>query len=98
MAKESMKARERKREALVAKYAAKRAALKEAGDYECISGAPSQSLQTDGSPTWIHASVRYFTRYVPRNGPQRPDPRSKEEQLVTSIEDKKCILIPLQIF
>jgi small subunit ribosomal protein S14 len=28
MAKESMKARERKREALVAKYAAKRAALK----------------------------------------------------------------------
>ena len=30
MAKESMKARERKREALVAKYAAKRKALKEA--------------------------------------------------------------------
>ena len=30
MAKESMKARERKREALVAKYAAKRAALKNA--------------------------------------------------------------------
>ena len=34
MAKESMKARERKREALVAKYAAKRAALKAAVDYE----------------------------------------------------------------
>jgi small subunit ribosomal protein S14 len=32
MAKESMKARERKREALVAKYATKRAALKEAGN------------------------------------------------------------------
>lgn len=36
MAKESMKARERKREALVAKYAAKRQALKEAGDYEAL--------------------------------------------------------------
>ncbi len=32
MAKESMKARERKREAIVAKYAEKRKALKEAGD------------------------------------------------------------------
>ena len=34
MAKESMKARERKRERIVAKYAEKRKALKEAGDYE----------------------------------------------------------------
>ena len=34
MAKESMKARERKRERLVARYAAKRKALKEAGDWE----------------------------------------------------------------
>ena len=34
MAKESMKARERKREATVAKYAEKRKALKEAGDFE----------------------------------------------------------------
>ena len=31
MAKESMKARERKRQRMVAQYAAKRAALKEAG-------------------------------------------------------------------
>ena len=36
MAKESMKARERKREKMVAKYAAKREALKKAGDYEAI--------------------------------------------------------------
>ena len=34
MAKESMKAREVKREKTVAKYAAKRKALKETGDYE----------------------------------------------------------------
>ena len=34
MAKESMKARERKRQALVDKYAAKRKSLKEAGEYE----------------------------------------------------------------
>ena len=34
MAKESMKAREVKRAKLVAKYAAKKAALKAAGDYE----------------------------------------------------------------
>jgi len=31
-----MKARERKREALVEKYAAKRAALKEAGDWDAL--------------------------------------------------------------
>lgn len=36
MAKESMKARERKREKLVEKYAEKRKALKEAGDYEAL--------------------------------------------------------------
>ena len=36
MAKESMKARERKRTKTVAKFAAKRKALKEAGDYEAL--------------------------------------------------------------
>ena len=41
MAKESMKAREVKRAKLVAKYAAKKAALKAAGDYEALA----QSLQ-----------------------------------------------------
>ncbi len=49
MAKESMKARERKREALVAKYAAKRAALKEAGDYDAL-----QKLPKNASPVRVH--------------------------------------------
>jgi small subunit ribosomal protein S14 len=43
MAKESMKARERKREKLVQKYADKRAALKEAGDYEALQKLPKNS-------------------------------------------------------
>ncbi|MGB5982202.1 MAG: 30S ribosomal protein S14 [Nonlabens sp.] len=43
MAKESMKARERKREALVDKYAEKRKALKEAGDYEALQKLPKNS-------------------------------------------------------
>ena len=43
MAKESMKARERKRERLVAKYATKRAALKEAGDWEGLQKLPPNS-------------------------------------------------------
>jgi len=40
MAKESVKARQRKREEMVAKFAAKRAALKEAGDYEALDKLP----------------------------------------------------------
>jgi len=43
MAKESMKARERKREALVIKYAAKRAALKEAGEWDKLQQLPANS-------------------------------------------------------
>ncbi|MBI9035601.1 MAG: 30S ribosomal protein S14 [Bacteroidales bacterium] len=49
MAKESMKAREVKRAKLVAKYAAKRAALKEAGDYEAL-----QKLPKNSSPVRMH--------------------------------------------
>lgn len=40
MARESIKARERKREALVAKYRAKREALKAAGDYAALDALP----------------------------------------------------------
>ena len=40
MAKESMKAREVKRAKIVAKYADKRKALKEAGDYEALQKLP----------------------------------------------------------
>lgn len=43
MAKESMKARERKRERMVAKYAEKRAALKEAGDWDALQKLPKNS-------------------------------------------------------
>jgi small subunit ribosomal protein S14 len=43
MAKESIKARERKRERLVAKFAAKRAKLKEAGDYLGLDKLPKNS-------------------------------------------------------
>ena len=43
MAKESVKARQRKRERLVAKYADKRAALKAAGDYEGLDRLPKNA-------------------------------------------------------
>ena len=43
MARESMKAREVKRAKLVAKYAEKRAALKEAGDYAGLAKLPKNS-------------------------------------------------------
>ncbi len=43
MAKESMKARERKRERLVAKYATKRAELKAAGDWDALQQLPKNS-------------------------------------------------------
>jgi len=49
MAKESMKARERKRAQLIAKYAAKRKALKEAGDWEGL-----QKLPKNSSPVRLH--------------------------------------------
>ncbi|MDD4847681.1 MAG: 30S ribosomal protein S14 [Bacteroidales bacterium] len=49
MAKESMKAREVKRAKLIAKYAAKRAALKEAGDYEAL-----QKLPPNSNPIRLH--------------------------------------------
>lgn len=43
MARESLKARERKRERLVARYAEKRAALKEAGDWVGLDKLPRNS-------------------------------------------------------
>ncbi|MDP5121665.1 MAG: 30S ribosomal protein S14 [Spirosomaceae bacterium] len=49
MARESIKARERKRERLVAKYADKRAALKAAGDYRGLDALPKNS-----SPVRLH--------------------------------------------
>ena len=49
MAKESMKAREVKRARMVAKYAEKRKALKEAGDWEGLAKLPRNS-----SPVRMH--------------------------------------------
>lgn len=49
MAKESMKAREVKRQELADKYAEKRAALKAAGDYEGL-----QKLPKNASPVRLH--------------------------------------------
>jgi len=49
MAKQSVKARERKREATVAKYAVKRAALKAAGDYVGLDKLPKNA-----SPVRLH--------------------------------------------
>ncbi|RRO14408.1 30S ribosomal protein S14 [Flavobacteriaceae bacterium 14752] len=49
MAKESMKAREVKREKLVEKYAEKRKRLKEEGDYEAL-----QKLPKNSSPVRLH--------------------------------------------
>jgi small subunit ribosomal protein S14 len=49
MAKESVKARQRKREKMVAQYADKRAALKEAGDYAALDALPKNA-----SPVRLH--------------------------------------------
>jgi len=49
MAKESIKARERKRERMVARYAQKREALKEAGDWVAL-----QKLPKNSSPVRLH--------------------------------------------
>ena len=49
MAKECIKARDRKKQRLVAKFAAKRAALKEAGDFIGLAKLPKSS-----SPVRLH--------------------------------------------
>jgi len=49
MAKESLKAREQKREKMVAKFTSKRKALKEAGDYIAL-----QKLPKNASPVRLH--------------------------------------------
>jgi small subunit ribosomal protein S14 len=65
MAKESVKARQRKREVLVARYAEKRAALKAAGDYQALDQLPRNAspvrlknrCQITGRP---RGYIRYF--------------------------------------
>ncbi len=65
MAKESVKARQRKREKLVTQYADKRAQLKAAGDYKALDELPRNSskvrlknrCQLTGRP---RGYIRYF--------------------------------------
>ena len=65
MAKESVKARQRKRERMVAQYADKRAALKAAGDWKALDELPKNSskvrlknrCQLTGRPKGY---IRYF--------------------------------------
>ena len=65
MAKESIKARQRKRERMVAQYAEKRAALKAAGDYKALDELPKNAspvrlknrCQMTGRP---RGYIRYF--------------------------------------
>ncbi|MBS1621851.1 MAG: 30S ribosomal protein S14 [Bacteroidetes bacterium] len=65
MAKTSVKARQKKREKMVAQYAAKRQALKKAGDWKALDELPKNSskvrlknrCQISGRP---RGYVRYF--------------------------------------
>lgn len=65
MAKTSIKARQKKREKMVAKFAAKREALKQAGDWQALDELPKNSsavrlknrCQLTGRPKGY---VRYF--------------------------------------
>ena len=76
MAKESVKARERKRARLVAKYAAKRAELKENGDWIELDKLPRNSSKVrmhnrcklTGRPKGIYAKIWHFQGYIQGNG------------------------------
>lgn len=69
MARKALIAREEKRRKLVEKYAAKRAALKEAGDYQALALLPKNS-----SPVRLHNRCRLTGRpkgYMRRFGISR---------------------------
>lgn len=69
MARKSAVARQKKREKLVAKYAAKRKALKEAGDYQGLALLPRNS-----SPVRLHNRCMLTGRprgYIRRFGVSR---------------------------
>ncbi|WP_247232668.1 30S ribosomal protein S14 [Telluribacter sp. SYSU D00476] len=69
MAKESVKARERKRQRLVARYAEKRAKLKEAGDWVGLDKLPRNA-----SPVRLHNRCKLTGRprgYMRRFGISR---------------------------
>jgi small subunit ribosomal protein S14 len=84
MAKESMKAREVKRAKLCAKYAAKRKALKKAGDYDALQKLPKNSspvrahnrCKLTGRPKGYMRQFGISRVLFQRNGQQRFNPRS----------------------
>ena len=87
-----MKAREVKRAKLVAKYAEKRKALKEAGDWAALDKLPKNA-----SPVRLHnrcaltgrpkGCIRHQPYPVPRDGQQRSHPRGQEGKLVKIIKE-----------
>lgn len=69
MAKKSKVVKEQKRQALVEKYAEKRRALKEQGDYEAL-----QKLPRDSSPSRLHSRCSVTGRprgYISKFGVSR---------------------------
>ena len=90
MAKESVKARQKKREKMVAQYAEKRKALKEAGDYrglgstskKCFSGSFKKPLPAYRPPTWLFKALWTFKKYFPRYGFTGKNSGSKKSKLV----------------
>ncbi|RYY42958.1 MAG: 30S ribosomal protein S14 [Chitinophagaceae bacterium] len=64
MAKESVKARQRKREKMVAQYAEKREALKAAGDWKALDELPKNSSQVRlKNRCQMTGRPRGYTRY-----------------------------------
>ena len=104
MAKESMKAREVKRQKLVDKYADKRAALKAAGDYEGL-----QKLPKNASPVRLHNRCKLTGRpkgYMRQFGISRVTFREMannglipgvKKQVGNNIINQTCTQIQLQI-
>ena len=78
-----MKARERKRARMVAKYAEKRAALKAAGDWEGLQKLPpkqrsrsnAQSMPNHGSTPRLYAPIWCIASFVSKDGLVGKDPR-----------------------
>jgi ribosomal protein S14 len=89
MAKESIKARQRKREKMVEKYAEKRKALKEAGDYRALDLLPKNAspvrlknrCQLTGRPRGYMA-LRIIKKHVSRYGIRGKNSWSKKSKLV----------------
>ncbi|MEO6070770.1 MAG: 30S ribosomal protein S14 [Chitinophagaceae bacterium] len=64
MAKESVKARDRKKAKMVAQYAEKRAALKAAGDWQALDALPKNSSKVRlHNRCQITGRPRGYTRY-----------------------------------